>query len=198
MNQFFKMTAVAILVFPGFASASMPRCEALAGSPPERLIQFLKDGQSGNADPNCTEYALRRLADEKVHEAIPVLAAYLGFRRPETDREKMGMGGALGTIGNDFPASFALSQMGRAALPALVHVIETDSGDVLVHQNGIYTIMRIFHYDVSGIEFLTHSAATAKSTDSQSRLAAAAKEAVSWCSASAKSTCESAASRMSK
>lgn len=198
MNQFFKMTVITILTLPGFAFASMPRCEALAGSSQEQLIQFLKDGQRGNADANCTEYALRRLANEKVHEAIPVLTAYLGFRRPETDREKMGMGGALGTIGNDFPASFALSQMGRAALPALVHVIETESSDPQVHQNGIYTIMRIFHYDVSGIQFLTRSAGTAKSADSQGRLATAAKEAVSWCSASAKSACESAASAISK
>lgn len=176
------------------AVAAEPRCQALAGSNPQQLMQFLKDRQTAGPDPHCVEYALRSLGDAKIQEAIPVLVAYLDFERPETEMEKLGMGGALGTIGNDFPAVFALTEMGRAALPALIQVVESGTSSTKGHKNGIYAIMKIFQRGPAGIQFLAHSAATAKSTDAHSRLSAAAHEAVTWCTAEERQACESAVS----
>jgi hypothetical protein len=198
MNSIFSLILFTMLLITHAALAAEPRCQALAGFNPQKLIQFLKDGQTASPGPNCVEYALRSLGDSKMQEAIPVLVAYLDFERPETEMEKLGMGGALGTIGNDFPAVFALTQMGRASLPALVQVVESGTSSTKAHKNGIYAIMKIFHRGAAGIQFLTHSAATAESTDAQSRLSAAASEAVNWCTASERPTCESAASGASE
>ena len=41
------------------AVAAEPRCQALAGSNPQKLMQFLKDRQTAGPDPHCVEYALR-------------------------------------------------------------------------------------------------------------------------------------------
>jgi hypothetical protein len=198
MNSFFKLILVTIVFVTSAAAAAEPRCQALAGSNSHKLVQFLKDGQTGTPDPHCVEYALRSLGDAKVQEAIPVLAAYLDFERPETEMEKLGMGGALGTIGNDFPAVLALTQMGRVALPAVVQVVASGKSSTQAYTNGIYTIMKIFNRGASGIQFLTHSAATAKAPDAQSRLSAAAREGVNWCIESERQACESAASDGSK
>ncbi len=194
MNILLKLTVVIGLGTPQVIATAMPKCEALAAATPTKLIQFLSEGQSGSPDPHCVEYALRRLGDEKVHQAIPVLASYLGFQRPETEREKMGIGGALGTIGNDFPASYALSQIRQDALPALVHVIETAESGTQPRQNGIYTIVRIFHNGVAAIGFLKHTASSAPSRDAQDRLSGAARDAAIWCSPAERPSCESAAS----
>ncbi|MBZ5521394.1 MAG: hypothetical protein LAP21_03955 [Acidobacteriia bacterium] len=194
MNGLVKLTVIIMLAIPYTACATTPKCAALAASNAPKLIQFLKEGQTGNPDPHCVEYALRRLGDERVLAAMPVLAAYLGFYRPETEMAKMGMGGSLGTIGNDFPAAFALSQMGRDALPTLVHLIETEQNATQARKNGIYTIIRIFHDGAAAIRFLRHSASTAKSIEARNRLSEAAKEAAMLCSPSERSSCESTAS----
>ena len=195
MNTLSKLVLVTmVLITTAAAAAAEPRCQSLAGSDAKKLMQFLKDAQTASSDPQCVEYALRSLGDAKVLEAIPVLAAYLDFERPETEMEKLGMGGALGTIANDYPAVSALRQMGRAALPVLVQVAGSATSSTQAHKNGIYTIMKIFNRGASGIQFLTHSAAIAKSTDAKNRLFAAASEAVTWCTAEEKQACESAAS----
>jgi hypothetical protein len=194
MNLVFKLILVTTLLIIHVAVAAEPRCRALAGSNPQRLIQFLKDGQAASPDPRCVEYALRSLGEAKVEEAIPMLVDYLDFERPETEMEKMGIGGALGTIGNDFPAVLALAQMGRAALPALVKVVESGTGSTQAHKNGIYTIMKIFNRQASGIQFLAKSAINAKSTEAKTRLSVASREAVRWCAESERPKCASTVS----
>ncbi|HEY6273029.1 MAG TPA: hypothetical protein VIX19_13690 [Terriglobales bacterium] len=192
MNTALKLAIMPLLVIAEIAGASLPKCELLAGSDAPKLVQFLRDGQAGNPDPHCVEYALRRLGDERVSEATPVLASYLSFRRPETEREAMGMGGALGTIGNEFPAVLALVQIGQPALPTLLQVIETEGGDSAAHRDGIYAVIQIFHSGPAAIHFIKHSATTAKSPSARDRLAVAAKEAVDLCGVSERSSCQSA------
>lgn len=198
MNSAIKLALFTTVAISHAVAFAQPNCQALAGSNAQKLTQFLKQGKIASPDPHCVEYAIRRLGNAKILDAIPVLVGYLDFERPETENEKLGVGGAFGSPGNDFPAVFALTQMGRAALPALVQVIESGASSTQAHQNGIYTIMKIFNTGASGIQFLAHSAATAKSTDAQNRLSAAATEAVKWCTELERPSCESAASAAPK
>lgn len=186
------LATVLVFVMSQMTNAAMPKCEQLGNADNAKLIQFLKDGQASNPNPYCVEYSIRRLGSAKAGEAIPVLVSYLSFRRPETEREKMGMGGALGTPSHEFPAISALTQIGLIALPALVEMIEKEGPDNEAHRNAVYAVLKIHNDGVAAIHFLRHSADAAKSADARNRLLDAGKETVSWCGATQRSRCDAA------
>ncbi len=184
---------IIILAIGPAAWCSIPKCAALASAPPHKLIEFLKKGSTTKSDPYCVEHALRRLGDMKEADAIPAIVSYLDFHRAETDMEKMGFGGQLGTIGNDFPASLALAQIGKVALVPLAHVIGSGELSELARSNGIYTISRILHSDLAATRFLRSESDKARTPSEQARLLQAAKDAARMCSDSERAICEEAA-----
>jgi len=187
-----KFVLMITFLSSAMANAALPRCDVLAESGPSQLIQYLKDGKTGTSNPACVEYAIKRLGDAKMVEALPMLASYLVFHRPETEREKMGMGGAIETPGNDFPAISAISQMGRPALPTLVHVIEEEQSGSQASQNAGYAVVKILNSRLDAIRFLKRSAAAAKSSQAQQRLSDATQQVLTWCHTTERTACESA------
>ena len=184
--------ASAVLTRPAFTNFILQKCQLLAKSNAQELIQYLKTTSPERSDPQCIEFAIKQLGDAKSPDAAPVLALYLTFRRTETDLEKMGMGGPLGTPGNDFPAVWALAQLGTKALPTLANTIEAQKRASKTAKNAAYAVALIFNEGSGAIKFLLHRAATAKSKTARERFTTAAREVLRWCRDANRSACESA------
>ena len=91
-----------------------------------------------------------------------------------------------------YPATTALFQIGKPALPALLDVLAAETSPV-VRQKALETLMDISREDpVSGVKLMRDSAATRRGKAAQARLLDAARKSVNLCRPSVRPQCEAA------
>jgi hypothetical protein len=145
-----------------------------------KLIAVLRDAEVRKDHPEKVVSAIQRLGEMRATEAIDDLIQLLTFARKfdwESPDDKMIVEIQLIHTGNRFPATSALFQIGRPALPALVKVIELDSLGSLKGQNAMFAIQGIFSDDLSGgVKYLEEAAQASSNADSAQRLIQAATQ----------------------
>lgn len=133
----------------------------------------LRDPQARVGDPERVADAIEKLGRERAKEAIPELIELLTFER-EVNTE-MGEFRII-TLGARYPATSALFEIGEAALPALIGVVETHEEDSLASRNALYSISLIFRNDAAGaVNALQAAAARASSPEEARRLSKGAE-----------------------
>jgi len=144
-----------------------------------RLILILRDKRARIAEPKRVVQAILRLGQLKAVQAIPDLAAMLTFRRTFEWEDKEGTLEIQPILtGNRYPASDALSGIGKSSLPVLVAVIADHEQGSLFSENALYTIRVIFRDEAGGAKkYLLDAAGNAATPGRKKRLAAAAQKA---------------------
>ncbi len=173
----------------GVALAAEPRCPLLAAAAPSALVSYL-DGPKGSQTSACTEYAIAQIGEKKYVAGVGVLVRYLGFRREPEFWEK---GEDVVDLQHEwYPATSALFQIGKPALPALIDLLGTETNPI-VRSRALQTVMDISRGDfVSGVKLIRDAAATRNAKAEQARLLDAARKSVALCRPSVRPQCEAA------
>ncbi len=125
-----------------------------------KLLAVLRDVDLRKTHPDQVIAAIRRLGELRASEAIDDLIELLTFS-PLFPGEVPGPDGRpiVEFQLNRYPATGALFQIGRPALPALVRVIEFNKLDSLKGQKALDTIQSIFRDDlIEGAMYLERAA----------------------------------------
>lgn len=125
-----------------------------------KLLATLRDVDLRKNHPDQVITAIRRLGELRASEAIDDLIELLTFS-PLFPGEVAGPDGqpVVEFQLNRYPATGALFQIGRPALPALLRVIELNRLDSLKGQNAMDSIQNIFRDDLAeGVKYLENAA----------------------------------------
>lgn len=145
-----------------------------------QLLTILRDEQLREREPSKVVEAIKRLGEMRSAPAIVDLTRLLTFKQTfewESQNDDVVVEIQPIHTGNRYPATSALSQIGKPALPELVKVIETQEPGSLAAENAIYTIAQIFREDPqNGIQYMKEAVFKAPSPDSEQRLLQAAEK----------------------
>src|SRR6266849_2644471 len=145
-----------------------------------KLLAVLRDPDLRKTHPEQVVSAIQRLGEVRAIEAVDDLIELLTFARKfdwESPDNKMIVEIQVIHTGNRYPATSALFQIGRPALPALVKVIELDGLGPLRGQNAMFAIQGIFSDDLSeGVKYLEQLAQASANPDSAQHLMQAAAQ----------------------
>ncbi len=141
----------------------------------ERLHRFVTDEQLRQSDPDLVLAAVRATGQYRVEQAVPDLIELLAFRfwyDWEKNKERQITVGARDFInpGSRYPATEALAEIGKPALPALLEVIETHPFASIESKNARFTVRLFFRDDQKADEYLTNAAAAASFPEAKQRL----------------------------
>ena len=167
-------------------------CTELSTASTVDLVKYLnrsKDSQKSL----CVEYAIRHLGEKKSFEAILVILRYLDYRREPTQFEKQGIATSHGW----YPATIALYEIGKPAMPFIVERLATEM-TLVERRNALETIMDISSDDfVSAVKLIRSAAQKVKGddvriTEAEVRLTEASREAARMCPPRVRPSCEAA------
>ena len=178
------------------SGACAQQCDRFAqGYDDQLLVSFLKQELATKSDAVCIAFALRKLGTDHAAplSAVPVLTAYLDFKRPLTPAETAGAFRRPATTAEMYPASSVLYLIGKSALPALLKAMSDEESTLDKKRNAISTVMDMYQGNQEdGIRFLRAASNKMKDPMRAQRLAEAAKEALHWCIPEKKAACEAA------
>lgn len=140
-------------------------------------IGIISNDENLATDEVCAVAAMRYLGLHRVETAIPRLIQLLSYRiKPVTPPQRKL------SVGDMYPATDALFQIGVPAVPALLEVISNHEKTDIESKNALYTLMQIYRTEpAKGIALLT--AARDRETDNlvAARLTKAIVDAEIWC-----------------
>jgi hypothetical protein len=141
-----------------------------------KLLAIVRNKELREREPKRVVEAIQRLGELRVLEAVDDLVQLITFRRTfDWERSDMIVEIQPIHIGNRYPATSALFQIGAPALPALVEVIEQADLDSVEAKNAGDAVMSIFREDLpAASEYLRGVATRASSMQEAQRLVAAA------------------------
>lgn len=166
------MSLAALLVACDNAHAQQPRraCRQQFTKP---RLEVIHDNHFQESDPVRVRSAIQELGEMRCVEVIDDLISLLTFRFPfPKDASQPGAGLDPVYTGTRYPATGALLQIRKPALPALVKVIETNEADSLAAKNARYTVRVIFRDDEESRAdaFFKEQAAKASTPEAKRRL----------------------------
>jgi hypothetical protein len=169
-------------------------CDSLKNTVSPDLVQFLNGVIPDEKSGDCVAWAIRKLGNEHFEPAIPTLVRLLDFRRPLTPREKRGFTMHPTGVWDLYPATSALSGIGKKALPAILQVIESESASSISKENAVFVWMEIYKYEpAKGVALLRQEMDKAREAAVKQRLQWALAKAVNWCNPSDQDSCRTAA-----
>jgi len=148
----------------------LPAEQACAEEKIGPLLDVLRDRDLQKADPTRVETTIREIGQMRCVEAIDDLVAHLTFRSSYGDDK-----GSLVRLrpvytGTRYPATSAIAEMGKVALPTLVEVIETNDEDSLRSKNARFTVRAIIKEPAEIDKFFKEAAAKASTPEGRRRL----------------------------
>ncbi len=150
---------------------STPRHERIG-----QLLNIIRDKSIKENDPNRFRGAIQELGKLRATEAVDDLIDLLTYRR-EWQRERAPYDYTTdgsswrNFVGAEYPASEALENIGKPALPTLVKVIEGHDDASLESKNARYTVRAILKHERRDPEaFFKDEAARAPSREAARRL----------------------------
>jgi hypothetical protein len=112
-----KYLFVVVVLVQAAISVAAQECEQLQSASADEMISYLKKG----GDERCMTFAIDRIGTARYEPAIPVLVRLLDFRRLPNSEE---LSGGL-SMQSWYPATNALEEVGKAALPSLLQAISS-------------------------------------------------------------------------
>jgi hypothetical protein len=167
--------ALSACVMISVSSGSAQQLKVDKAEVAERLHRVASDEQLRRNDPDLVLKAIKAAGQCQVGQAVPDLIELLAFRywydwektkeRPIEVRARDLIG-----VATRYPATEALAQIGKSALPQLLQVVETHPFASLESKNARYTVRLIFRDDQKADECFTNAAGTASSPEAKQRL----------------------------
>ncbi|HYE72525.1 MAG TPA: hypothetical protein VEF04_04305 [Blastocatellia bacterium] len=145
----------------------------------QKLLSTLRNESLRKNSPQEVIKAIKRLGELRSTEAVDDLIKLLTFRQSFNWEDHSGE--SINEIqpihtGNRYPATSALINIGKPALPALVKIIQAQPSQSLASENAIFTIKMIFRDNpLGGVEYLKQASISATSTQAKQRLNNAVK-----------------------
>lgn len=134
------------------------------------LLEVLRDKDLQQTDPNRVWRAIHEVGQLRCPEAIDDLIALLTFRSSYGQGESRVILMGVYT-GNRYPATNALAEIGKAALPALIKAIEMNDEGALISKNARYTARAIIHDERPVVDkFFKDAATKAPTAEAKRRL----------------------------
>lgn len=134
------------------------------------LLEILHQEDLQQTDPGRVRGAINQLGLMRCADVIDDLVDLLTFRFPfpkEDDPVRL----QPPIPASRYPATNALSEIGKPALPALVKVIETSDPGSLLSKNARFTVRSIFaHIRADGDKFFREAADKAATPEAKQRL----------------------------
>jgi hypothetical protein len=128
----------------------------------QKLLTIIRDEELRRTEPERVAKAIIELGENKSVISINDLVQLLAFSRTfdeETRNPLMIVGIHPITPFDRYPASAALEEIGRPAIPALTKVIETHDGGFMESQNAMNALTSIFSPDlIEGVAYLRRAA----------------------------------------
>jgi len=142
------------------------------------LLSLIREKRIRAKEPQRVWDAISRLGELREEAAIPDLIGLLTFPRtfswesPDSHMEIQPI-----SCGSRYPATDALAQIGRPALPALTKVVADSDPNSQRSKNAIYAIIGIFREDLqAGADYLRSFSADSRTKVKRERVAAASAE----------------------
>jgi hypothetical protein len=132
-------------------------------------LEIIHDKEVQETDPFRVRNAMLELGERRCVAAVDDLVGLLTFRLPFSKEAKPLLQRVF--TGTHYPATSALGQIGKPALPALVEVIETNDAASLESKNARWTVRAIFRFHREAADkFLQASSAKAATPEAKRRL----------------------------
>lgn len=186
-------TAAGCLVAATCVAATTPPCPELQGKKPANLLAYL-DRDRAALSPDCIVYAIRELGAQQYVAAVNTLAMYLDFRMPGTEKKVHDVTIVrIPTLGDKYPAVVALFEIGKPALPSLVHMIGHGATSDLLRNNALEVVLVIHRENMAeAVRALSHASRTSSDSATAIRLWDAARKEASRCPGEIRNHCEDA------
>lgn len=143
-----------------------------------KLLAVVRDDNLQKTDPERVVKAIQRLGEVRAEPAIEELIGLLTFRHTFIwENEASGAIEEIQPITpwNRYPATSALAQIGKPALPALAKVIQESEPSSLRSQNAVWAVRGMFRDNMTeGIKYLQNAATKASTPMAAQRLMRAA------------------------
>ena len=153
-------------------------CNSLQNATPITLVAYLDGVLPKDGNAACITVAIDSLTPLRFEPAIPGLVKLLDFRR--SLNEKVPQRRQL-TLEFMYPAAAALEEIGKKALPAVLHAIKS-STSTKGRENAVAVWMEINKYDApKGVALLRQEAVEAEDATTKANLKWALSKALDWC-----------------
>jgi len=187
MKETLLMTAFAVSTL-----SAGQECETAKDASIEKITAYLQHTGDDAAVAPCVQATFHHIASLPPEQAIPLLLAYLAYKRPLDEGERNGF--FMHGKGPDvlYPAVYELYSIGDPAEAPLVSFIarSKDNAELGV-KNALYTLLLIHHGDaVSVVQGLHKASLSSTSEEAGDRLQGAARDALKWCDDRARAQCE--------
>lgn len=147
------------------------------------LLGVLRDEKLRQREPDRVVEAIRKLGEIKSVAAIDDLVGLLTFKRTfqwESKSDTTIIEIQPITPANRYPAVGALTEIGNAALPALVRVLETHETGSLESQNALFVVGNVFREQpMEAVTYLREAASKSQTPLASERLVTAANRVTS-------------------
>ena len=152
----------------------------LAASP--YLVEFLSGVVPDEKNSRCVTWAIHRLGNERYAPAVSALVKLLDFHRPPTEDEKMGVFLRPSLVGEMFPATESLEQIGEGAKAEVLRAIGSDSVSAKTRENAVAVWMEIYKYErPKGVALLKLEENKPSTAAVRQKFKIAARMAVKYC-----------------
>lgn len=175
------------LLFPLMAFAAPEGC-GMKGATAHDAVSWLNE-HGRNGDPTCVTAAVLRLGAFRYTDGVELLLKYMDFVRPTSRKEKIG----VADYHDHYPAVEALSEIGIAAVPAIVKYLQEGTPSTIAEGNAYRLLRFAFSEDPpKAVTTLLDAEKRAPSEAERERLRAAAVAMVNACAPQSVSACREA------
>lgn len=175
-------------------------CDRLQNADSPTLSHFLAEVAPDDKNSGCVAWAIRKLGKERYEAAVGPLVRLLDFRRPPTERERLGFTnpGGLEGVWDLFPAVGALELIGEKSLPAILNAMTAESSSLTARENAVAVWMEIYRQrdeHPKAISLLRRAETNARAITAKQKLRWAVQKALIWCNPPEETACRQAATR---
>jgi hypothetical protein len=180
-------------VVPGVAADGS--CPELQGAKPQVHLEYLQRDRAV-LTPACIAYAADQIGLQQYSPAVKTLLRYLDYRLPEDPaRAHLAAISRTPTLGTLYPATDALFEIGKPAVPDLVELIASSATSEIARSNAIQVLFLIHRSDVAeSVRVLMRASKASSDREASMRLYDAARAAAAKCKEPGHNSCMSALS----
>ena len=193
-KEFWAVSLAAAWLTSGLALAfGSETCPQLERMNPETQLEYLQRDRSALTE-NCTAYAIELVGRRRSPQVTTTLIRFLDFARPaDPARAHLPVNFRIPTLGSIFPATDALFEIGKPAIPDLVKAIAMHSTSDTARNNAIQVIFQIYREDVAeAVRVLNRAAKTSTEWEASQRLFDAAQKTAAMCKEPMRNLCMNA------
>lgn len=176
--------------FVAFAAVDTNECVELKDSKPAELVAYLQADRSG-LKPECIAYAADKIGLYRYAPGVQILIQYIDYRLPVDPRKARSPAvGRAPTLGTIYPATDALLEIGKPAIPSLVQVVAARASSDTARTNAAFVLFEIHGLKVAdAVRVLVQASHQAEDRETKFRLFEAARKVADMCKGESQNSC---------